>query len=61
MANGSMPGSGSPEREARPELRVSHADRDRVVETLTATASDGLLAADELDDRVEAALPPVPR
>ena len=56
MTNGSAPGNGSPEQDARLELRVSHADRDRVVETLTAAASEGLLAADELDDRVEAAL-----
>lgn len=62
MTNGSAPGApgapgdGSPEQDAGLELRVSHADRDRVVETLTAAASEGLLAADELDDRVEAAL-----
>jgi hypothetical protein len=54
MTNGSAPGNGSPEQDARLELRVSHADRDRVVETLTAAASEGLLAADELDDRVSA-------
>src|SRR3984885_12736968 len=56
MANGHAPGNGSPGQDARLELRVSHADRDRVVETLTAAASEGLLAADELDDRVESAL-----
>jgi hypothetical protein len=56
MTNGPAPEDGSPERAARLELRVSHADRDRVVETLTAAASEGLLAADELGDRVEAAL-----
>ena len=56
MTNGSAPGDGSPEPETRLELRVSHADRDRVVETLTAAAGEGLLAADELDDRVESAL-----
>ena len=56
MTNGSAPGSGPAEPDARLELRVSHADRDRVVETLTAAASEGLLAADELDDRVESAL-----
>ncbi|MBG0856866.1 DUF1707 domain-containing protein [Streptomyces spinoverrucosus] len=37
-------------------LRASHADRDRVVEMLTAAAGDGRLTADELDERVEAAL-----
>jgi hypothetical protein len=35
---------------------VSHADRDRVVETLNAAAGDGRLSAEELDERVEAAL-----
>ncbi|MFI7339067.1 DUF1707 domain-containing protein [Streptomyces sp. NPDC050085] len=39
-----------------PELRASHADRDRVVDTLRIAAGDGLLTADELDERVEAAL-----
>ncbi len=56
MTNGYAPGNSSPEQDARLELRISHADRDRVVETLTAAAGEGLLAADELDDRVEAAL-----
>ncbi|OIJ68244.1 DUF1707 SHOCT-like domain-containing protein [Streptomyces mangrovisoli] len=44
-------GPGSP-----PELRASHADRDRVVDVLRVAAGDGLLDADELDERVEAAL-----
>ena len=39
-----------------PEVRASHADRDRVVEVLTVAAADGLLTANELDERVEAAL-----
>ncbi|GAA4907345.1 hypothetical protein HD597_002914 [Nonomuraea thailandensis] len=39
-----------------PELRASHADRDRVVDVLRIAAGDGLLSADELDERVEAAL-----
>ncbi|WP_328432139.1 DUF1707 SHOCT-like domain-containing protein [Streptomyces sp. NBC_00453] len=39
-----------------PELRASHADRDRVVDVLRVAAGDGLLTADELDERVEAAL-----
>ncbi|MEV7612086.1 DUF1707 domain-containing protein [Streptomyces sp. NPDC089799] len=39
-----------------PELRASHADRDRVVEVLRVAAGDGLLTADELDERLEAAL-----
>ncbi len=56
MTDDSWPGGGPSEQGARPELRVSHADRDRVVETLTSAASEGRLAAAELDDRVEAAL-----
>ncbi|MEU9955019.1 DUF1707 domain-containing protein [Streptomyces sp. NPDC050982] len=39
-----------------PELRASHADRDRVVDVLRIAAGDGLLSADELDERLEAAL-----
>ncbi|MET7683697.1 DUF1707 domain-containing protein [Streptomyces sp. NPDC005423] len=37
-------------------LRASHADRDRVVDVLSRAAGDGLLSAEELDERVEAAL-----
>ncbi|WP_030671424.1 DUF1707 SHOCT-like domain-containing protein [Streptomyces sp. NRRL B-1347] len=48
---GQPSGPGSP-----PELRASHADRDRVVDVLRIAAGDGLLAADELDERLEAAL-----
>lgn len=39
-----------------PELRASHADRDRCVEVLRIAGGDGLLAADELDSRLERAL-----
>ncbi|WP_326723095.1 DUF1707 domain-containing protein [Streptomyces sp. NBC_00243] len=39
-----------------PELRAGHADRDRVVDVLRIAAGDGLLTADELDERLEAAL-----
>jgi hypothetical protein len=39
-----------------PGLRASHADRDRVVDTLRVAAGDGRLTADELDERLEAAL-----
>ncbi|MGW7406604.1 DUF1707 SHOCT-like domain-containing protein [Streptomyces sp. NPDC054833] len=46
---GSGPGS-------LPELRASHADRDRVVDVLRIAAGDGLLTADELDERLETAL-----
>ncbi|MGW5612625.1 DUF1707 SHOCT-like domain-containing protein [Streptomyces sp. NPDC003877] len=57
-----MPGEISPteEQSARPgsppELRASHADRDRVVDVLRIAAGDGLLTAEELDERLEAAL-----
>ncbi|MDH6629230.1 hypothetical protein M2271_007066 [Streptomyces sp. LBL] len=39
-----------------PELRASHADRDRVVDVLRIAAGDGRLTADELDERLETAL-----
>jgi hypothetical protein len=38
------------------ELRASHEDRDRIVELLRVAAGDGRLTADELDERLEAAL-----
>jgi Domain of unknown function (DUF1707) len=38
------------------ELRASHEDRDRVVEVLRTAAGDGRLTAEELDERLEAAL-----
>jgi hypothetical protein len=41
---------------AKHELRVSHEDREQVVEVLTVAAGDGRLAAAELDERLEAAL-----
>ncbi|MQY37040.1 hypothetical protein SRB17_50430 [Streptomyces sp. RB17] len=37
-------------------LRASHADRDRVVDLLTGAAGDGRITAEELDERVTAAL-----
>jgi hypothetical protein len=40
----------------RSELRASHQDRDRVVELLRVAAGDGRLTAEELDERLEAAL-----
>ena len=52
-------GSGAPGHGGQPgapELRASHADRDRVVEILRVAAGDGRLTADELDERLEAAL-----
>ncbi|MEI5098206.1 DUF1707 domain-containing protein [Streptomyces sp. PmtG] len=39
-----------------PELRASHADRDRAVDVLRIAAGDGLLSAEELDERLEVAL-----
>jgi Domain of unknown function (DUF1707) len=38
------------------QLRASHEDRDRVVEVLRVAAGDGRLTAEELDQRLEAAL-----
>jgi hypothetical protein len=39
-----------------PELRASHADRDRVAEQLRVAAGDGRLTMEELDERLEKAL-----
>jgi Domain of unknown function (DUF1707) len=41
---------------AKPELRASHEERERVVEVLRVAAGDGRLTAAELDERLEAAL-----
>jgi hypothetical protein len=40
----------------RNELRASHEDRDMVVERLRVAAGDGRIDAEELDQRIEAAL-----
>jgi class 3 adenylate cyclase len=48
------PAAKQPDRPAG--VLASHADRDRVVEVLRAAAGDGRLTADELDQRLEAAL-----
>jgi hypothetical protein len=48
-----MPGEMVPDRR---ELRASHEERDQVVERLTVAAGDGRLTADELDERLGAAL-----
>ncbi|MDH6224258.1 DUF1707 domain-containing protein [Streptomyces sp. MJP52] len=48
---GKRSAAGSP-----PGLRASHADRDRVVDVLRIAAGDGLLTAEELDERLETAL-----
>ncbi|MFF7791840.1 DUF1707 domain-containing protein [Streptomyces sp. NPDC007991] len=39
-----------------PEVRASHADRDRVVDMLRVAAGDGRLTWEELDERLEIAL-----
>jgi len=39
-----------------PEIRVSHADRDRIAEQLRIAAGDGRLTMEELDERLEKAL-----
>jgi hypothetical protein len=39
-----------------PEVRASHADRDRAVDVLRVAAGDGRLTLEELDERLEAAL-----
>lgn len=40
----------------RTDLRASHEDRDEIVEQLRIAAGDGRLTAEELDERLEAAL-----
>jgi hypothetical protein len=50
------PGEGAAQPAPRTELRASHQDRDRVVEVLRMAAGDGRITADELDERLEAAL-----
>lgn len=40
----------------QPEMRASHADRDRVAEQLRIAAGDGRLTMDELDERLDKAL-----
>ncbi|MEU6140843.1 DUF1707 domain-containing protein [Streptomyces sp. NPDC047081] len=51
-----MSGRSAHTGEAALELRASHADRDRVVDVLRVAAGDGRLTAEELDERLEAAL-----
>ncbi|MGO8957543.1 MAG: DUF1707 domain-containing protein [Streptosporangiaceae bacterium] len=50
------PADRPPATRAQAELRASHEDRDRVVELLRVAAGDGRLTAEELDERLEAAL-----
>ena len=56
MTGKSSPIGDSHEPGVEPELRASHADRDRAAEILSAAAGDGRLTAAELDERLEAAL-----
>jgi hypothetical protein len=56
MADETLPQARGDEVVSRGELRASHDDRDRVVELLRVSAGDGRLTAEELDERVGAAL-----
>jgi len=56
MAGEVTPRGSGDERLPAPELRASREDRDRAVELLRMAAGDGRLSADELDQRLEAAL-----
>ncbi|MEV6593526.1 DUF1707 SHOCT-like domain-containing protein [Streptomyces acidicola] len=56
MSGEMSPTGERPGPSSSPELRASHADRDRVVDVLRIAAGDGLLTADELDERLETAL-----
>ena len=56
MTGTSSPAGDSSEPGTAPDLRASHADRDRVAEILGAAAADGRLTAAELDERLDAAL-----
>ncbi|MDR3034211.1 MAG: DUF1707 domain-containing protein [Kitasatospora sp.] len=51
----STPGRGN-EIQSTGDLRASHEDRDKVVEVLRIAAGDGRLTAEELDQRLDAAL-----
>lgn len=56
MAGEVTPRGNGDERLPARELRASHEDRDWVVELLRMAAGDGRLSAEELDQRLEAAL-----
>jgi hypothetical protein len=56
MADGIVPAEREEEPAQPGQLRASHQDRDRVVEILRVAAGDGRLTAEELDQRLEAAL-----
>lgn len=50
--DGNLPAQPEESPRASPELRVSDAERDRVVEHLKASAGEGRISMDELSDRV---------
>ena len=56
MTGDVLPLESGDETAARRDMRASHEDRDEVVDRLRLAAGDGRLAADELDQRLEAAL-----
>ena len=56
MVDGTSPAERGAEPAKPGQLRASHEDRDRVVEILRVAAGDGRLTAEELDERLEAAL-----
>jgi Domain of unknown function (DUF1707) len=56
MTGDSSPAGNSPSPGRVPELRASHEDRERTVDILRIAAGDGRLTAEELDERLEAAL-----
>src|SRR5450432_491353 len=56
MSDEGLPRVHSGELAARDSLRASHEDRDKVVELLRVAAGDGRLDAEELEERVGAAL-----
>jgi hypothetical protein len=56
MADDALPERAASDTAARDALRASHEDRDDVVEQLRVAGGDGRLSAEELDERVGAAL-----
>ena len=56
MTGDDLPAAARPGAGAKPELRASHEDRDRVVEILRVAAGGGRLTAAELDECLGAAL-----
>ena len=56
MTGEAGPTEGQPGRGGAPELRASDRDRDQVVEILRVAAGDGRITAEELDERLDAAL-----